>query len=235
MLLMSLSSFLVFFFSMLLLISLSSFKLTPPILSPQREGMPDLSRLFPRQERQEAFKDIKLLATSSGSRSLALLEIDGVPRVVRIGSEVGPYRVISIRRNSVELSDGRNSLTVSFRFESAPQSQSPSASSPGSNVVSKSELERITADPGIMFRQIRLVPYVENGRTVGFIFEWVDPSSIFARMGINAGDILLSINNMQIQSGEDAFRILQTLRNESSLRAEIIRNGQKQTLQVRIE
>ncbi|HIP43043.1 MAG TPA: type II secretion system protein GspC [Aquifex aeolicus] len=102
-------------------------------------------------------------------------------------------------------------------------------------VVSRREIERITKDPAKMFTQIRLVPYVRGGKTEGFIFEWVKPGSIFHRMGIRRGDILVSINNMTITSGEDAFRILQMIRNEPNLKVVLIKKGKRETINVRIE
>ncbi|MEJ5173227.1 MAG: PDZ domain-containing protein [Hydrogenothermaceae bacterium] len=94
------------------------------------------------------------------------------------------------------------------------------------NVIPKSELERLTSDPGVMFTQIRLIPVVEGGQTKGFRFDWIADGSLFQKMGINVGDILVSINNQPINSGEDAFRILQIIRNERSFKVAIVRNGQ---------
>ncbi|NPB06018.1 MAG: type II secretion system protein GspC [Aquificae bacterium] len=101
--------------------------------------------------------------------------------------------------------------------------------------ISRRELLALTADPAKMFTQIRLVPFVRNGRTEGFIFEWVKPGSLFDRMGIRPGDVLLSINNATIRSGEDAFRLLQVLRNEPNLKVVLLRNGRKEVINVRIE
>jgi general secretion pathway protein C len=77
-----------------------------------------------------------------------------------------------------------------------------------------------------MLTQIRLIPVVENGQTKGFRFDWIQDGSLFQKMGIQVGDILVAINNQKINSGEDAFRILQMLRNESSIKVTILRNGQ---------
>ena len=214
---------------------LRSIKLDLPTLSTKEEPRPNLSALFPQGEQQEeeTADTIQLVATAVGSPSLALIQVNNTPMVVRMGSQVGKYRVVHIGKNVIELSSGKSSLQVSFSVGSTQGLELPTQASVGK--VRRSEVERITADPGIMFRQIRLVPYVEGGRTVGFIFEWIDPNSLFSQIGLLQGDILLSINGMEIKSGEDAFRILQTVRNESSLRIDILRNGQKQSLQVRVE
>jgi len=86
-----------------------------------------------------------------------------------------------------------------------------------------------------MFRQIRLVPFVQEGRTKGFLFEWIEPGSIFERAGIKPGDVLLSINNQEIKSGEDAFRILQVLRNENSIKLNLQRGSEIIELLLRVE
>jgi len=114
--------------------------------------------------------------------------------------------------------DGRE-LKLRLTGGSSPERgtfQSPVAGSFEAR-ISRREIERLTKDPGVMFREIRLVPYVKEGRTEGFIFEWIKPGSLFHRAGLRKGDILISINNMSIKSGEDAFRLLQVLRNEPSL------------------
>ncbi|MCS6957061.1 MAG: PDZ domain-containing protein [Aquificaceae bacterium] len=202
--------------------------------------------LYPKEEKTEkSLPSIKLIATVTGSVRMALAEVDGSPRTLRVGSQVSAYRVVSIERNYLILVKGEDRLAIGFRFsqESAPDASyspakplpTPQASKSVQSAISKGELERITADPGIMFRQIRLVPFVQEGRTRGFLFEWVEPGSLFERAGIRAGDVLLSINNQEIRSGEDAFRILQVLRNESSIRLNIQRGNEILEISLRVE
>lgn len=201
--------------------------------------------LYPKQEKtEEKPPNVRLLATAVGSVRLALAEVNGSPQTLRVGSQVGSYRVESIERNYIVLLKGQNRLAIGFDF-SPPQpqvqaSQKAEAPVPQSSKslqasLPKGELERLTADPGIMFRQIRLVPYVQDGKTKGFLFEWVEPGSLFEKAGIRAGDVLLSINNQEIKSGEDAFRILQVLRNESSIKLSLQRGNELIDLSLRVE
>lgn len=201
--------------------------------------------LYPKEEKGEKPPSITLLATATGSVRLALAQVNGSPQTLRIGTQVGGYKVVSIERNYVVLSKDKNRLAVGFNLRTeVPQQQAsavqPSASSPQASKslqanLSREELQRITADPGIMFRQIRLVPFVQEGRTRGFLFEWIEPGSIFERAGIKPGDVLLSINNQEIKSGEDAFRILQVLRNENSIKLNLQRGSEIIELLLRVE
>ncbi|MEM4732419.1 MAG: PDZ domain-containing protein [Desulfurococcaceae archaeon] len=248
-------SLLVSFVLLLLLYSflISGIKLSIPKL--QREEVQTQSlfasfeSLYPKEEKkeEESLPAVNLLATAVGSVRLALARVDGQTKTLRIGSQVGSYRVTAIERNYIVLSKGENKIAVGFRFGPEPPPQvsigtapfqtlpTPQASRSLQAVLPRGELERITADPGIMFRMIRLVPFVQGGRTRGFLFEWVEPGSIFDRAGIRPGDVLLSINNQEIRSGEDAFRILQVLRNESSIRLNLQRGNELIELFLRVE
>lgn len=235
-----------FFVLMLLYIWIAKdIKIVPPDL--KKESI-QVSSLFPKFEslypkKEEKPTSIKLLATATGSVRLALIEVDGSTQTVRIGSGVKGYRVVDIERNYIVLSRDKNRLAVGFGFKSGEPpmqaskilSPTPQATNSLQASVSKEELQRITADPCVMFRQIRLVPFVQEGRTKGFLFEWIEPGSIFERAGIKPGDVLLSINNQEIKSGEDAFRILQVLRNENSIKLNLQRGNELIELLLRVE
>lgn len=188
---------------------------------------------------------ISVLATSVGYKNMAIIHIDGKRKIVKEGDNLDGIKVVRIEKDYVEFMAGEHRERI--KLGHIPQQQ-PQASpsipinnlpplenilppqTKGVNTISKSELERLTADPGIMFTQIRLIPFVEDGRTKGFRFDWIADGSLFQKMGINVGDILVSINNQPINSGEDAFRILQIIRNERSFKIAIIRNGQPMEL-----
>ncbi|RLJ70336.1 general secretion pathway protein C [Hydrogenivirga caldilitoris] len=184
--------------------------------------------------------DVKLLGTAVGIRGLALLRVGGKTLILEEGEEKEGVKLIEVGRSWAIVSVGGRK--VNLRVEKA---RVPSATQEDLNVgtdvnshdlkISRREIEMVTKDPGIMFREIRLVPYVKGGKTEGFIFEWIKPGSLFYRAGLRKGDVLVSINNMDIKSGEDAFRILQVLRNEPSLRVVVLRNGQRREINVRIE
>ncbi|WP_448583912.1 type II secretion system protein GspC [Thermocrinis sp.] len=195
--------------------------------------------VFKRKETQEKKPlNISLLATASGSISMALVKVDGDTKLVMVGTQIDGYRVSKIERNYIVLSKGQEEKAVGFSFSSTSKAAEEKLSTQTQTfqaVIQKRDIESVTADPGIMFRQIRLVPYVQEGKTTGFLFEWVDPQSMFSKVGIMPGDVLVSINNQSIKSGEDAFRILQVLRNESSFKINLIREGKSVELFVRVE
>lgn len=187
-----------------------------------------------REVRREAPSELVLVGTSTGIRRMALILKGGKPLILEEGDEKQGVFLKEVRRKEVKVLVGGRELTLRIR-KFVPEAVPKADTGTPEFRVSRRELERITKDPGIMFREIRLVPYVKEGRTQGFIFEWVKPGSLFYRAGIRRGDVLLSINNVAIKSAEDAFRVLQLLRNEPSLRVVVLRGGQRKEINIRIE
>ncbi|MCX7760979.1 MAG: type II secretion system protein GspC [Hydrogenothermaceae bacterium] len=174
-----------------------------------------------------------------GSKNIALVYINDNKKIVKEGDNIDNIKILRILKDSIVIIINGEKKEIKLGY--IPKSKSEAGSTPtvnlpplenilppnkNSDVIPKSELERLTSDPGVMFTQIRLIPVVEGGQTKGFRFDWIADGSLFQRMGLNVGDILVSINNQPINSGEDAFRILQIIRNEKSFKIAIIRNGQ---------
>ncbi len=169
--------------------------------------------------------------------SLALLNVDGETLILRESQDIKNtnYKLEKILPDKIILKDNSTKEELTLKIENEKQENKNAALPPLSSLLNtyqipKNELLAVTKDPGIMFREIRLVPYVENGKTKGFIFDWVEPNSLFDKMGIRKGDILVDINGQKIESGTDAFRILQIIRNDSSFRVGIIRDGKYEEL-----
>ena len=180
--------------------------------------------------------DVVLIGTAVGSKRMALLRVGEKTLILEEGErKVGILLKGVSRRGAVIELDGRE-ITVRIRRATPTQPGPIPGQTPTSEIrISKRDLERITRDPGIMFREIRLVPYVRDGKTEGFLFEWIKPGSLFHRAGLRVGDVLVSINNVAINSAEDAFRVLQVLRNEPTLRVVVLRNGQRKEISIRID
>ena len=183
--------------------------------------------------------DIKLKGVIISENLKGAVFYNGKEIFVKEGEKVKGYRLIKVGKDFALLEKGgkifRVGLEISKNKGFTRNYNVRNVSSEREIVLSKREILRITKDPAKMFTQIRLVPYVKNGKTEGFIFEWVKPGSIFDRIGIRRGDILVSVNNMTISSGEDAFRLLYKLRNEPNLQVVLIRNGRREVINVRIE
>ena len=192
------------------------------------------------------FPLVELKATSVGYKNFALIKVDGKSYVVSQNQTVNGIKIFKISKDYIIISykDQQKKIKLGEAVKQSQKNQ-PNNTTPvnlpplesilPTNKISKSELERLTADPGIMFTQIRLIPYVDGGQTKGFRFDWIQDGSLFQKMGLQVGDVLVAINNQQINSGEDAFRILQIIRNEPNFKVSILRNGKMLELNYFVE
>ncbi len=175
---------------------------------------------------------LKLLGVYLGEDRVAFLKGDQGTLVVRAGQKIGPWRIERIEKDRVVLRSGQRTAILSL-FEGV--TARPFAKKAGNRMVlQRSDIQRFTADPGQLLRQVRLVPHVQNGYTEGFRFEYLDPESLFCKAGVQPGDVLLALNNIRIKSTEDAFRILEVLRNESLVTVALKRGGQLINIEVEI-
>ena len=181
---------------------------------------------------------VDLVGISLGAKSMALLKVSKKVIVLEEGETKRGIKLKKVYKDRVEISvNGRDTILRLKKVKTASITQPSVKNNTTSDVVviPKKEVEKVTKDPGIMFSQIRLVPYIKNGKTEGFLFEWVKPESILHKAGIRRGDVIVSINNMDIRSGEDGFKILQVLRNEPSLKVVVLRGGKRKEINIRIE
>ncbi len=171
---------------------------------------------------------------------LALLKFGRESYWAKEGDRVKGWRVAEIRPDSVSLLF-KNRRVVQKIFASGPGTserksfgRSPSGSSRRLLVISREELERLTADLGSLFSRIRLRPHFQGGRIIGVRVEYVDPRSLFFRAGLRAGDVILAINGIPVRKNEDAFRIFETIKTASSLSVKIQRADKILTLKAEV-
>jgi general secretion pathway protein C len=101
-------------------------------------------------------------------------------------------------------------------------------------VVDEQEVENALGNINQLLTQIRVVPNFQDGKADGFKVFAIKPESIFAKVGLQNGDVIRKVNDQDITSPEKAFQVFQQLRNEKNLSVEISRRGQTQSLSYEI-
>jgi|GEM_PF-4371907 general secretion pathway protein C len=101
-------------------------------------------------------------------------------------------------------------------------------------VVDKRMVDDLTKDMGQFLKDIRIIPYFENGVTAGFKFEYVKPDSFFAQNGIKQGDKLVSINGNKVTTTEDSFKLYNLLRTERYISLVVDGEGGRRTINYEI-
>jgi len=204
-----------------------------------------------------------LLGTiSSDSRPArrAVLWAEGMkePRLEREGAELEPgVRLARIERDFVTLSRGNvqetlDILPVGSKTRSiappAPPATVSGASAPGvvpgeirvtrlgENLYSLDDatVSQLTGNINQYMTNVRLIPYFEGNRSAGYRIAAVRPGSAFEQLGFRGGDVIQQVNNVDLSTPDKVYTIFQNLKDEKRVTVNILRQGQKSSINYEI-
>lgn len=197
--------------------------------------------------------DYLLLGTVQGSarESFALIEKISTKeeRVFRVGERVfDSGTLVTVHKESIEILSGTarsklftpNLAAPSGGKPAASEREAPTASSlatetsSGNFVIDQRSLNASLDNIGQAMTDARLLPSTRNGTVEGFRISEVKPQGIFGKIGIKNGDILLRMNDFPIDSPEKAMQSLVSLKGQSRISLDLIREGQPRTFNYEI-
>ncbi len=86
-------------------------------------------------------------------------------------------------------------------------------------------VDRLLENPSALAREARFRPNIKDGKTRGFKILAVRTNSLFGKIGLKNGDVLRSVNGMELNSLDGVLTIYSKLRSSSSLSLDIQRRG----------
>ena len=158
----------------------------------------------------------------------------------RLGTYVpNAATLASIERNRVLFREGEReewlelSLTKQNQ-DGMPASPAPSArptpAGPQRRILDRREITEALNDPTRLLTQALAVPFLTDGKLDGFRLANVMPLGFFDKIGLQANDILQRINGIELRDPSMVLSLIQQLRNEQTVRVDLVRNSQRQTL-----
>lgn len=104
----------------------------------------------------------------------------------------------------------------------------------GKFVVDRAEVDQALGNLDQLFTQIRAVPQFEGGKTTGLKLLSVRSGSLFAKLGLQRNDVLERINGQPFDM-KKGMEIFGQLKDSDKISIDLIRNGQKTTLEYQIQ
>ena len=92
--------------------------------------------------------------------------------------------------------------------------------------VPRDELNRWLSNLPEATTQARIVPSFRNGVATGFRLFSIVPESLYAKLGIQNGDVIRRINGYEMNSPDRALEIYQKLRDASRIEIDLERRGE---------
>lgn len=173
----------------------------------------------------------------------------GKQDVFAIGERVfgGPKLVAVRSRSATILLRGRR-ITLEIAEGDAPgksrASKKDTAAGPrngirktgeNSYVVDRREVDHSVENLNTVITQVRAVPYLKDGKSVGFRLFNIKSESIFERMGLQNGDVVQRINGVELNSPSKAVGLIEEMQTSDELLLDLLRAGAPRTLTYAIQ
>lgn len=196
-----------------------------------------------------------LVGTLEGQgQALAVLQGAGSQdtSVVALGEEFQGFKVIEVGAFQARLRDARNQeYTISMSVANNAPPPPPVAMQPPPGFVPQQPLQQAEVNKGPYktsrelredidnkgqwIKNILVQPVLRNGESIGVQINYKGGENPFSRLGIQSGDVVLSLNNKPAKAVENLPEILMELRNAQSLNFNLERSGQATPLSVNLE
>jgi general secretion pathway protein C len=95
--------------------------------------------------------------------------------------------------------------------------------------VQRGTVDSLLGNMSALSRAARIVPELKDGRAAGFRLFSVRPDGPFALIGLQNGDVISTINGLEMNSPDQALMVYTKLKSASHLSVGLERNGQKIT------
>lgn len=152
--------------------------------------------------------------------------------------------IVEVRHDGIVIQEGGQTELLELAIDQVEKPPGPqtAAFQPGKGAPTgtlRKTLDRREVDQAMnnlpkLMSQARAVPYLVNGAMSGFRLDYIAPASFYERIGLRYGDVLKQVNGVEIKDPSTMLSLFQQLRNEQSVKLDVLRNNQPTTMMFEI-
>ena len=167
----------------------------------------------------------------------------GLQQLFAIGDVVfdGPKLVAVDKRTATVLRGGRRVVLEITESESTPSAAGDaSAAAPAGNgirqvgdnrfLVDRGEVDHSIENLSTVVTQMRAVPYLKDGKSIGFRVFNIRAGSLFERMGLKNGDVIQAVNGTTLDDPTRALSLLDEVQTADEVSVDLLRDDHPNTL-----
>jgi S1-C subfamily serine protease len=98
--------------------------------------------------------------------------------------------------------------------------------------LERGALDELLANPTLLARQARVIPALKDGEAVGFKLYGIRRGSLFSLLGIQNGDLIRSVDGIDLGDAEAAMEAYAKLRDAAQIEFELDRRGRPVSLEI---
>jgi len=188
------------------------------------------------------FSVVGIVMSSDGLNSAALIKVgqNAEVKVLKIGEDLCGWRVIGISRAGISIQDGKQTLRIGLTSQGAEKSGAGKAPTPDIAPPSPEPLRVVLdkkmiqstfrAEWPIILKEAYCEPRLVDGKVRGYRLAKFPRRGLLWETGLLPGDVLLSIDSVQMNENVSPLAILQLLRTRDDFDVVIERNGKIMSL-----
>ncbi len=189
-----------------------------------------------------------VLAQHGTNRKLALIAQGGdQEQVYWLGDVIADAKIVRIdARRVVLLRNGaREALTLEAEKLQALPAAVPRDAGRGQGgitrindyqrVVTRDLLDRQLGNLSGLLQQAKAVPYVDNGRQLGFQMVKIKPGSVFEDLGLQQEDVIVAVNGVSVRNNREALAAYRQFRSAAAFQLLLLRGGREVTMDFSIQ
>jgi general secretion pathway protein C len=174
-----------------------------------------------------------IMASSIASRSLAIIARNGQQQSYVIGDVIQgtdaridnilPDRVLITRQGQQEA-----------LYLDENTANSPAAPAITANQSLPDVRQKLLKNPGQLMDYLTITPVKENNQLKGYRLNPGRDPAIFAQLGLQANDLAISINGLDLRNNVEAMQAMQQLSHQTEMNISVERNGETQDIYVNL-
>jgi len=180
-----------------------------------------------------------LKGTVAGGSSFGFIVIEergkNKQRLYRLGDMIGSARLIKITRNTAIIKSADREIIL--KIKETPEGsllsrqQGQQANMPNSGMaLSRGEVNEKLRDLKTIMTQAAVRPYFEAGTQEGFIISDIKPDSLYQKLGLHNGDIIIDVNGKHMQTADDILQMVNIMQSGGDIALSLKRNGKAETI-----
>lgn len=181
------------------------------------------------------------------------VEEKGKQSIVLKGQKLKGYELVAVEDDRIILHKGATTLTVLLRYSipgQRPKSPAPAVRTPPQSIssgnltaarpgeqgsVSRELVNKLLMDPLDEMKKFRLRPKFDGGAAQGVEVQWLDNGSVLTSLGVQTGDVVQSVNGVEIRNMGDIVNVINSLMGGDNFDVNVVRNGSPVSLKYNIK
>jgi general secretion pathway protein C len=171
----------------------------------------------------------------------AFIAVEDAKKIVliSIGDDFKGYKLIEVHSDRAIFEKSSKRYELKFKEDKSKKSAITEAepeiiADDTAVFIKRREIKHYAKNFDDIWKNIKIKEIIKDRRLKGFEVKWVKKNSMFEKLGLRKGDIIIGVNGKTFKSVSQVFKLYNNVDKLDSLRLKIIRNNEERELEYEI-